>query len=288
MYREETLMTDPTLIFTTFLAPAWYKFALSMVEYVERSVHIPSIFLHEGMPDDFATGNADVGFMDVLSYLQLLEPRSVEIIAAPITQNGSEDDLFSSFFDIVVREESSLHVPDDLEGCAWAYHSGLSHVEDDFLYQQGIPALNFSETIETTSPAQALRYVLDGKADATSIDARTFDMVLQNSPCMAARLRVLGSGCHAPLPLVVVASHLDSGVRQKIQKAFLNVHQESLFSQWLHDGGIERFVPTINSRYQEVHALYACAPHKTIALPLKERSVEMAVPHRSQAVAHYK
>src|SRR5450631_77050 len=214
-------MTDPTLIFTTFLPSAWYKFALSMVEYVERSVHVPSILLHEGMLDDFATGNADVGFMDILSYLQLLEPRSVEIIAAPMMQDSSKDDLFASFFDIVVRKESSLYVPDDLEGCAWAYHSGLSHVEDDFLYQQGIPALNFSKTIETTSPAQALRYVLDGKADATSIDARTFDIVLKNSPCMKERLRILGSGCHSSLPLVVIASHLDSYLKQKIQKAFL-------------------------------------------------------------------
>lgn len=281
-------MTDPTLIFTTYLPSAWYKFALSMVEYVEHKVHVPSILLHEGMLDDFATGNADVGFMDVLSYLQLLEPRSLDIIATPIMQDSSEDDLFSSFFDIVVCKESSLCVPDDLEGCAWAYHSGLSHVEDDFLYQQGIPALKFSKTIEATSPAQALRYVLDGKADATSIDARTFDMVLQNSPCMAARLRILGSGSHSPLLLVVVASHLDSYLKQKIQKAFLHVHQEPLFSQWVHDRGIERFAPAINSSYQDVHAMYTRAQHRPSVLPLKERSVEMAIPHRFQTVAHYK
>lgn len=247
-------MADPTLIFTTFLPSAWYKFALSMVEYVERSANVPSILLHDGLLDDFATGNADVGFMDILAYLQLPEPHSVEILSAPIMQDGSEDDLFSSFFDIVVRKESSLRVPDDLEGCAWVYHSGLSHVEDDFLYQQGIPALNFSKTIETTSPAQALRYVLDGRADATSIDARTFDIVLQNSPCMAARLRILSSGCHSPLPLVVVASHLDRCLKQKIQNAFLNVHRESLFSQRLHDSGMERFVPTTSSRYWDRHA----------------------------------
>jgi ABC-type phosphate/phosphonate transport system substrate-binding protein len=258
-------MADPTLIFTTFLPSPWYKFALSMVEYVERSANVPSILLHDGLLDDFATGNADVGFMDILAYLQLSEPHSVEILAAPIMQDGSEDDLFSSFFDIVVRKESSLRVPDDLEGCAWVYHSGLSHVEDDFLYQQGIPALNFSKTIETTSPAQALRYVLDGRADATSIDARTFDIVLQNSPCMAARLRILSSGCHSPLPLVVVASHLDRSLKQKIQNAFLNVHQESLFSQRLHDSGIERFVPMTASCYWDT---YAHTQHRSVALSM--------------------
>lgn len=279
-------MTDPTLIFTTFLAPAWYKFALSMVEYGERSMHIPSILLHDGMLDDFATGNADVGFVDVLSYLQLMDTRSVEVVAAPVTQDGSEDDLFSSFFDIVVREESILRVPDDLEGCAWAYHGGLSHVEDDFFYQQGIPALNFRKTLEASSPAQALRYVLDGKADAMSIDARTFDIVLQNSPCMAARLRILGSGCHAPLPLVVVASHLDGCLKQKIRDAFLNVYREPLFSQWLHDRGIERFVPAMNTNYQNMAAMYGRAQHKRIVLPLKERSLEMTVLHPSQVIAH--
>src|SRR5450432_3536332 len=113
-------------------------------------------------------------------------------------------------------------------------------------------------------------------------------MVLQNSPCMAARLRILGSGCHTPLPLVVVASNMDAGLKQKIQKAFLHIHQEPLFSQWVHDRGIERFAPATNSSDQDVHAMYARAQHRPIVLSLKERSMGMAVPHRFQAVAHYK
>jgi len=277
-------MTDSTLIFTTFLTSTWYKFSLYMTEYVERCAGVPAILLHDGMLDDFISGATDASFIDVLSYFQLLEqqPCPVELLAVPVAQDGSEHDIYSSFFDIVVRKESPLHVSDDLEGCVWAHHGGTSHVEDDFLYQQGVPALNFSKTIETSSPAQALRYVLDGQADAASIDARTFDMVLHNSPCMADRLRILGSGCRADLPLVVVAAQLDTSLKQSIREAFLAVHQEPLFSRWLQEKAIERFIPANNSYYQDAHMWHKRSQQKSISLPLREQAIEIPVPALAQ------
>ncbi len=274
-------MADSTLIFTTFLTSAWYKFSLYMTEYVERCAGVPAILLHEGMLDDFALGAADASFIDVLSYFQLLEqhPCPVELIAVPVT-NGY--DIFSSFFDIVVRCESHLHVPDDLEGCVWAYHGGTSHVEDDFLYQHGVPSLSFGKTIETSSPAQALRYVLDGKADATSIDARMFDMVLHNSPCMATNLRILGSGCHVTLPLVVVAAQMDAALKQRVREAFLTVHQETFFSQWLHERAIECFIPASDTYSQDACTWHRRAQHGSVSLPLRESALERSTSSLSQ------
>lgn len=245
-------MADSTLIFTTFLPSAWYKFALYMTEHVERCAETPTILLHDGRLDDFASGDADAAFIDILSYSRLLEqhPCPVELVAVPAMQDGDEDALFASFFDVVVRRESNFHVPDDLEGCVWAYHGETAHVEDDFLYWQDAPGLHFSQAIETSSPAQALRYVLDGKADAASIDARVLDLALRNSPHMAARLRILGRGCHTVHPLIVVASRLAASLKQEIRDAFLTVHREPFFTPWLSEQGIERFNAAENSSSQ--------------------------------------
>jgi hypothetical protein len=106
-----------------------------------------------------------------------------------------------------------------------------------------------------------------------SIDARKFDMVLRNSPCMAARLRILASGCHAMLPLVVVASQLDTALKQRIREAFLTVHQEPLFSQWLHERAIERFVPALNTPYQDAQIWHERAQRRSVREMAMERPV---------------
>jgi hypothetical protein len=107
-------------------------------------------------------------------------------------------------------------------------------------------------------------------------------MVLRNSPCMAARLRILASGCHAMLPLVVVAAQLDTELKQRIREAFLTVHKQPLFSQWLHERAIERFVPALNTPYQDAQIWHERAQRRSKALLVRETAMERPVAALSQ------
>jgi len=258
-----------TVIFATFLPSAWYKIALSLTEFAERALGVPTILLHGSMLEDFASEDADAGFMDVFSYLQLLkqDPCPIELIATSVARNGCVHDIFSPFFDIVVHAESPLTSPDELEGCVWADHKGVPCIEEHFLYKQALPALSFDKTIDTSSQAQALRYVLDGKADATAIDSRLLDLVLHNSPHMAARLRILATSCYSTCPLLVAATHLSAPLKHKLQEAFLSVHREPLFTQWMYEGSIERFIPATNAHYQDVLTWYEHSGRVPISIP---------------------
>lgn len=247
-------MTDPVIIFGTFLPPAWYKTYLYITEYVERSVHIPTFLLNGETLEDFSAAYIDAGFINGFSYIQMLSQRPcpVELIAAPVLQDTEDREIAPSFFDIVVRRESNLTSLRDLEGCVWAYHAGVSHVEDRFIYEQGTPLINFREMVEAGSQAQALHMVLDGKADAAAINSHMLDIVLRNSPRMAAKLRLLGTYSYAISPLVVVATRMPFELKREIQQAFLNIHQDAFYAQRLQESMIERFIPVNNTPYQSM------------------------------------
>jgi phosphonate transport system substrate-binding protein len=267
-HLERAEAPDTTLIFSLFLTSAWHEMAQAMTEYTERCLGIPSLLLHGCILDDFASANVDAGFLDALSYLHLLRqhPCPIELIATSLLQHEEEHDLSSTFFDIVVRQDSALKSPGDIEGCTWAYHRELSHVEDYLVYEQATSPLKIGRAIEVSSQAKALRYVLDGKAEAAVIDSRLFDLVLSNSPGMADRLRILDTYSYALSPLVVVAAGLPATLKQKLRKVFLTVHQHTLFAQRLSGGPIERFVPAANAHYRDTLRWYERSRRKPTSL----------------------
>jgi len=249
---KERSMADQTFIFETFLAPAWYKTYLYVTEYIERRVGVPTFLLNGETLEDFAAAYADGGFISPLSYIQLLSqhPRSVELIAASIPPGVSDQEALPSFFDIVVHKESAYRAMSDLESCNWAYHTGISHVEDRFMQEQGKAATNRRETTETSSQAQSLRLILEGAADATTIDSRMLNIVLQNSPRIAAQLRIIGTYSTSAGPLIVVATHVSPHLKHKVQQALLTMHEHAFFAQRLQEGNIERFIPASNTYYE--------------------------------------
>ncbi|HLG75471.1 MAG TPA: PhnD/SsuA/transferrin family substrate-binding protein, partial [Ktedonobacteraceae bacterium] len=226
-----------TLIFETFLAPVWHKTYMSITEHIERTVQVPTILLAGEALDDFAAGHADVGVMSGLSYMKLssLQPCPVELIATPIAAGVEEQDAQPAFFHIVAHKDSSLTGIQDLEGCSWASHPRVAHVEDTMMYEPHALELNFETTRETANQAQALRSVLERQADATAIDIRTFAIVLHNSPRMVARLRILGTYCYASTPLVVVAARLPADLKRRLRDAFLRAHLDVMVAHYLQE-----------------------------------------------------
>jgi phosphonate transport system substrate-binding protein len=268
---------NQTLIFTSFLAPTRYKMCLYMTEHVERVLGVPTFLLNGESFEDFRTADADAGLLSPLSYMQLSnEPSSpIALIAAPVLQGADELDMPPGLVDIVVRRESSLHSQSDLANCTWAYYAGATRVEDPLACAQDMLSVSFHKTIETTSPAQALRMVLDGRADATAIDTHLLALVRRNSPYMDEQLRTLNTCCHTPGPLVVVAHHVHPLLKRQIQAALVNMHTHPLVSQQLHERHIERFVAITDDDYQmrQAHVW----EEETVAA-LTEPAVSLRVP----------
>jgi ABC-type phosphate/phosphonate transport system substrate-binding protein len=253
--KETQQSMNQTLIFTSFLTPTRYKMCLYITEYVECVLGVPTFLLNGESFEDFATADADAGLLSPLAYMQLLhEPSSpVELIAAPVLQGADSLDTPPDLVDIVVRRESPLHSESDLADCTWAhywsYSPGPSRIEDPLTCAQNMLSVSFHETIEASSPAQALRMVLDGRADATAIDARLLALVRRNSPLMDEQLRTLNTCYHTPGPLIVVAKHVHPLLTRQIQTALVSMHEHPLLEQKLHESNIERFVAMTDDCY---------------------------------------
>ncbi|WP_161982441.1 phosphate/phosphite/phosphonate ABC transporter substrate-binding protein [Dictyobacter alpinus] len=266
-------MNDTTLIFETFLMPTLYKTYQYITEYIERVLHIPTLLLNGEGLDDFEGGYADAGFMSANAYLQLqsLYPRSAELIAMPLQPGEHEQDSSPTFFDIIVRKDSGLTSISDLEYATWAYHVGISQVEDWFRDEQGILPIQFHNMVETPSQAQSMRSVLDGKVDASAIEGRLLELAWRNSPHIATQLRVIGTYSYTASPLVVLAAHLEPLVKDRVQKALLGMHQDPFFAQQLREGLIERFHPVSSMYSQPLRRSIEGVNNPPLPMPLNTR-----------------
>jgi ABC-type phosphate/phosphonate transport system substrate-binding protein len=250
-----------------------------MTEYVERTLGIPAFLLNGESFEDFASGNADAGLISPLAYAQLLSERAypVELLAVPVFQSTDEANTPPGLVKIVVRKESELQSESDLEHCTWAYHTSPTAVEEPPFYAREPLALHCRSMVEAFSPAQALRMVLDGTADATAIDARLFALVHNNSPHMCNRLRVLNTCCRTPGPLVVVASHVHPRLKLQIQESLVSMHTQPVFAQQLHEMNIQRFMAASDEYYQTLQT--HCWKKETVRAPM-EAQVALRVPAR--------
>ncbi|GCE10987.1 phosphate/phosphite/phosphonate ABC transporter substrate-binding protein [Tengunoibacter tsumagoiensis] len=240
-------MAGTTLIFDTFLAPAWYKTYMYIVEYIERTLGIPTFLINGETLEDFSLAYADAGFVSTLSMLRLLQqqPCMVDVIAAPAFKGVDE----TAFFDVVVRRESSLQTLQDLERCTWADHTG------QYRPALGTALIDCQEIAITSSQAQSLRLLLDGKVDATTLHSQMLEVVLNNSPHIAEQMRSIGSYRYTTGPLVVVGRHVPAAIRQGIQMALVNLTQDAFFAERLKEGQLEGFVPVTNAYFQPRHRL---------------------------------
>jgi phosphonate transport system substrate-binding protein len=248
-----SLMNETTIIFETFLMPTTYKTYQYITEYLEHLLHIPTILLNGEGLDDFAEGHADVGVISAQNYFQLQNryPSSVELVATPLPLGKHEQEVIPTFFALIVRKDSSLRSLNDLEQASWAAPMRGVSIEDQEQDEHGcLLPTHFSNRVETTSQAQALRYVLDGKVDVCFIEERLLELVLHNSPCIAGQVRVIGTYSDATSPLLVLAAHLEPVLKRRIQEALLSIHQNGFFAQRLREGQIERFL-SISSAYFE-------------------------------------
>lgn len=246
-------MYSSTLIFETFLMPSYFKPYQYIAEYIERCVKVPTLLLNGEMLEDFVTASADVGIISAPHYLQLLSqsPCPVEVIAAPLQTGKHELDI--SFFDIVVHQDSPYREVSDLYRCIWACHARATCTASQTFNEAGVPSISIREIKETATQAQALRLLLGHQVDATSIDSRLLNLVIHNSPNMAARVRSLGVYSFSTSPMVVVASHVPDQLKAQIQEALLSAHRHAFLASRMREAQIERFLPLPNLYNRREH-----------------------------------
>ena len=209
-------MADDLLRFATFLAPNIFGVYRFVADYVgERLGYRVEIIVGSSF-DQFAAGQADVGFICGLPYVQLARQPSppVELLAAPVLQGSRYEGRPIYFSDVIVHTDSRYRSFSDLRGRSWAYndldsHSGYN-VTRHRLVEMGEISGYFGRVVEGGSHQRSIRMVCNGEVDAAAIDSQVLAVELRDHPALKNQLRVIDTLGPAGIQSVVAASRTPS------------------------------------------------------------------------------
>ena len=249
------------LRFASFLSPVLYDTYAHITQYIGERLGVPTTLYVGQSLDEFATGEADIGFLCGLLYAKMSSPRPIELLAAPVVQGGRYRGKPLYYSDVIVRGDSVYDSFDALRGSRWAFNEEASHsgynIVSYSLLTRGKTFDSFGSMLKTGSHLASLQAVLNGKADATAIDSHVLDAWFHQKPELAQQLRVVDMLGPSTIPPIVASTHVDVRTRQRIQKILCSMHEDVYGAKGLHAGLIDRLVPVNDADYDDIRCMLA-------------------------------
>ena len=265
---QQATRSISTIHFATFLSPVLYKTYEYIAAYVGKKIGCSTPLAIGQSLEEFVDNRVDIGFLCGLQYVSIKKQPEypVELLVAPVLQGQRYQHRPIYYSDVIVRSESSYASFDALQGCTWAYnerpsHSGYNLVCYSLLKRNKAPHY-FGKTVATGSHLQSLQAILDGKADAASIDSHLLDVLRQEKPEIANRIRIIDSLGPSTIPPLVINTRLDTYTKQHIRAILLSMHKDIFALEELRKGQIECFVPVRDEDYDDIRAMLALVQRK--------------------------
>ena len=96
--------------------------------------------------------------------------------------------------------------------------------------------------IRSGSHPASVRLVADGGADVASIDSNVLRILLEQTPALQEKVRVLESWGPYPIQPVVVRTELDPALKVALRESLLRTEADPLTRPALEAFGLKRFV----------------------------------------------
>jgi len=248
--------------FATFLSPVLYGTYEYIAAYVGKYIDCSTSLRTGQSLEEFAHNTVDIGFICGLQYVHMQNRPDcpIELLVAPVLQGQRYQHKPIYYSDIIVHNESPFTSFEDLQDCTWAYnelasHSGYNLVNYSLLVRNKTLHY-FGKMIATGSHLQSLQAVLEGKAHASAVDSHLLDVLRQERPEIAAKIRIIDSLGPSTIPPLVVARKLDENLKYQIRKALTSMHEESDTMKELHKGCITCFAPIYDEDYNDIRAMF--------------------------------
>jgi len=254
-------MPKPTLHALTFLAPNMLPVYQYMMDHLSRCLGC-EIVLTTGS-DYHEVLDADLAFICGLPYVLYTEsrivPSALEALVAPVLQGERFQDRPIYFSDVIVHRDSPFQSFADLRGATWAYNEPLSQsgygITRHHLLKLGETNGFFGAVIEAGFHEESIRMVINRAVDASAIDAQVLAVELREHPQLADQLRVIESLGPSTIQPLAAASHLPQSLKQDIRSILAEIHRDPAGRAQLDHGFIDRFVPMIDSDYDDIRGM---------------------------------
>jgi phosphonate transport system substrate-binding protein len=205
----------------------------------------------------------DVCFVCSVPYVLLARMSAIEmdVIAAPVLLGDRYGGRAVYFSDVIVRADWPGRRFQDLASSRWAFNEPFSHsgflVVLHHLAEIGATASFVAQSTEAGYHDDAIRLVLDGRADWAAIDSQVLDIWRRQEPSIERRLRVVTTlGPSTIQPVVASARRLSVRERRAVTDALVGLAHDPIAQPLLDAAGIDRFVPATDADYADIRRMF--------------------------------
>ncbi|WIG60929.1 MAG: hypothetical protein OJF49_003677 [Ktedonobacterales bacterium] len=262
---QESVPAMRPIRFATFLAPNMLPVYEAVAAYVSRCLGMPTELAPGERFSAFAAGEADVGFICGLPYVELMGERepSIELLAAPVLAGERYQQRPIYYSDVIVRREQRWQRFADLRGGSWAYNDTDSHsgynVTRYALVRLGETRGFFGRVVEAGYHQRSLRLVAEGEVDASAIDSQVLAIELREHPELAERVRVIDTLGPSSIQPVVAARCLPATLKADLRAALLGMAADAEARERLAHGYVSHFAAVTDHDYDDIRAMVAAA-----------------------------
>jgi phosphonate transport system substrate-binding protein len=262
---DHTEPAQDRIRFASFLAPNMFGAYRVVADFVGEKLGQQTELTVGRSFDEFANGEADVGFLCGLPYVELARGPSppVELLAAPVLTGERYGGRPIYFSDVIVRVDSPFRSFSELRGRVWAFNDPDSHsgynVTRHRLVSMGETNGFFGGVVEAGSHQRSIKMVCSGEIDAAAIDSHVLAVELRDRPALREQLKVIDSLGPAGIQPVVAASRLPDGLKAAVREALLAMDDDPAARDVLTHSFVERFVAVTDEDYDDVRAMLAAA-----------------------------
>jgi phosphonate transport system substrate-binding protein len=209
----------------------------------------------------FADGEADVGFICGLPYVDLMDQPAppVELLAAPVLMGERYGGRPIYFSDVIVRRDSPARSFADLRGRSWAYNDLDSHSGYNLtryrLVEMGETSGFFGKVIEAGWHQRAIGMVASGEIDGAAIDSQVLAIELRDHPELARHICVIDTFGPSTIQPVVAARRLPSRTKEELRAVLLALGSDPTARDALAAGFVERFVEVVDADYDDIRRM---------------------------------
>ncbi len=207
---------------------------------------------YEEAINSLTDGTAEIGWLGPFAYLEAARDGQVEALAVGVPK-GKTSPNYSSVF--VTRSDSPIHALEDVKAKRIAV-SGR-HSTSGFMVPRreladvGINLDNESEfaaVIGVANHDEALRAVLDGRADVAALSSVNLEEAERERTVAPGALRVIHRSQDIPGAPLVCSRILDGATRERLKDLILHAHE--FIDVGGYGGAMERYLDPADARRQ--------------------------------------
>ncbi len=204
--------------------------------------------------DNFISEKLDGAFFGSFTGALAIRKLDVDPLARPLWLDGT-----STYYGmILVRKDSGIESASDMKGKRFAFVDKATTagwlLPLHYFYEIGINDYRtwFAETYFTGTHEDAIKDVLERKADIGAAKNTVFYRLAKQNSLLEKELRILSTSPEVPSNTLAVRKSLDSSFKAKLKNILLQMHEDKQGREILQKFGATRFIETTTQDYEPV------------------------------------